>query len=459
MGPNAEVEVPLYARFLNNLAFPTVNRLRGRKGTEHLRFLQDSQWWSPEQIDQYQWTKTKSLIDLAAASVPYYQNLFKEMGAQPEDFRTWADFRRIPVLSREKIATEGDRFVSNKIPKERLLRHATGGSSGVPLRFYRTIDSYDWRLACTQRAYGWANGWCVGRRTMQLWGAPVGHPPLLARWKEGTSNTVKQMRSFATFVQNEESWRQIVSDIASWKPEYLIGYVSSLIEFCRFLESSGSKVHGVKAILAAAEPLTPSNRNFIEHVLQTPVFNTYGSREFMSIAAECEKHDGMHIHCENLLVETEAPESADTSDILVTDFNNHGTVFLRYRIGDLGRLSKKQCACGRGLTMLETVEGRNVDLIELAGGRVVSGIFWRHTLKDIPEIVSYQVRQTGVNSIEVLALMESDLSEKSSALFASEMQRVLSGTEVSLRRVEKLIQSGSGKPKAVIRLGDAEAKS
>ena len=459
MTPSGIEDAPLYARFLNNLAFPTVNRLRERKGTEYLRFLQDSQWWSPDRMDQFQWTKAKALIELAASSVPYYQDVFRSMGAQPHDFRSWDDFHKIPILTREKIATEGDRFVSTKLPKSSLLRHATGGSSGIPLRFYRTLDSYDWRLACTQRAYGWAKGWSVGRRTVMLWGAPVGRPPFVARWKETISNTIKQMRSFVTFVHSEEVWRDIHASIMEWKPEYMIGYVSSLVEFCRFLESTGTKVHGLKAILAAAEPLTPSNRNFIEQVLQAPVFNTYGSREFMSIAAECEHHDGMHIHCENLLVETERPDSEDVSDILVTDFNNHATVFLRYRIGDMGRLATGVCACGRGLPRLQTVEGRNSDLITLADGRVVSGLFWRHTLKDIPEIVSFQVRQTGVNSIEVLALMTSEPSDKSKALFHSEMRRVLSGAEVSLHRVEKLIQSGSGKPKAVIRLSDAELKS
>ena len=48
---------------------------------------------------------------------------------------------------------------------------------------------------------------------------------------------------------------------------------------------------------------TPEERELIERVFEAPVFETYGSREFMLTASECERHRGLHITHEHLLVE------------------------------------------------------------------------------------------------------------------------------------------------------------
>jgi phenylacetate-CoA ligase len=448
-----------YSWLLNRCLFPAYASMRGRNYVKYGRFLEESQWWSADRLAEHQWKQIQALVHLAATTVPYYQELFQKMGAEPQDIRSWDDFRKIPVLNRQDIAADRKRFISSTVPAGALLSHATGGSSGVPLRFYRTIDSYDWRLACTRRAYRWANGWTPGRRTLQLWGAPVGIPPLLARWKESVNNAVNQMRPFPTFQQDESVWSGIQAAAVNWRPEYMIGYVSSLIEFCRFLESSGKQVPPVKAILSAAEALTEPKRAYIEKVLQSPLFNTYGSREFMSLAAECEHRQGLHINSENVVVEV-APQATggtadEASDILITDLHNHATVFLRYRIGDAGVMESGSCSCGRGLPRLRSISGRSADRIHLSDGRAISGLFWPHVLKDVPEMISYQVRQTGPDSIEVLALMERELSERSHQLFRAEVDRALPGANVSIRRVDQLVQTKSGKTKVVIALEES----
>jgi phenylacetate-CoA ligase len=59
----------------------------------------------------------------------------------------------------------------------------------------------------------------------------------------------------------------------------------------------------------------------------------------------------MHVISENVIVEV-VDESGQAvigkeGDILISDLNNRVMPFIRYRIGDRGRILASQCSCGR----------------------------------------------------------------------------------------------------------------
>jgi phenylacetate-CoA ligase len=58
-----------------------------------------------------------------------------------------------------------------------------------------------------------------------------------------------------------------------------------------------------RSIVATAEGLMPGQRELLETVLTREVFNSYGAREVMNIASECERHEGMHLSWDNLRTE------------------------------------------------------------------------------------------------------------------------------------------------------------
>lgn len=441
----------LYAKLYANLLMAPACYLRARKYEADHRFLMRSQWWSSDELQAFQWAELIKLIRLAANSAPYYQELFRRIGLEPGDVKSWDDFRRIPVLRREDVVQNKERLASATVPRSGLLAHSTGGSSGVPVRFYRTWESFDWRMACTRRAYGWS-GYAPGEKSLHLWGAPVGKERFGAKWRSRLANGLLRSEVIPTFVQNDEVWQAIADRYREYRPRFLIGYASSLVRFARYAASRGISLPAPVAVISAAEGLEAQERILLSETLGAPVFNTYGSREFMSIGGECEFHAGLHIHSENLLVETESPDSIDASPLLVTDLHNAGTVFLRYSIGDVGTLSAEGCACGRSLPLLTSVQGRMLDTLELEDGRKVSAIFFRHILKDIPEILSYQVKQLSADAVEVRAILSQEISGASQALFEAEMKKVLGSTTVTLRRVQELEMSRSGKVKAIIGL-------
>src|SRR5882757_1626878 len=96
-------DMSFYQRLLGSVLMPAYDRVRSRRYVERSRFLEASQWWRPEQIVEFQWTEVKALLKHAFDSVPYYQQKYRAAGASFEDIRSWADFQRLPSLSREEI--------------------------------------------------------------------------------------------------------------------------------------------------------------------------------------------------------------------------------------------------------------------------------------------------------------------------------------------------------------------
>src|SRR5262249_25984262 len=142
-----------------------------------------------------------------------------------------------------------------------------------------------------------------------------------------------------------------------------------------------------RSIVVGAEKLHPFQRELIERVFRAPVFETYGAREFMLIGAECDRHDGLHLTTENLLVEVlddegrPAPAGAE-GNAVVTDLTNAGMPFLRYVNGDRAVAGFGACPCGRGLPLLRKVVGRRLDVLHTPDGRRAPGELFPHLLKD-----------------------------------------------------------------------------
>ena len=442
----------MYSRVLESVLLPAYDQARGREYVRRSKLLRDSQWWSPERVRQFQWNDLKRLMAHVFNSVPYLQQKYRSLGIELGDLKTWEDFRRLPTLTREEVNEHRTELCSTTYTGK-LLPHATGGSSGTPTRFFRTYESYDWRTAAKDRAYAWS-GWRLGERSAYLWGAPVGAHSRRELWKTRVFERVHRQLIFNTFSQTDALWRDIYARILKFGPVLVVGYVSSLEHFAAFLKKGQLTVPKLRCVIAAAEPLFPATRAAIESAFHAPVYNTYGSREFMSIAGECECRDGLHIHAENLVVEMRDPDADTPSEILVTDLHNYGMPFVRYETGDLGTMTDTPCCCGRGLPRLKTIEGRVLDAMRTADGRTVPGEFFPILLLEIPEVAEFRVHQERIDRIVISAVLKGPVSESSATLLRREIQKAFGSTTVcTLRGVSHIPTLSSGKRRITVGLG------
>jgi phenylacetate-CoA ligase len=125
--------------------------------------------------------------------------------------------------------------------------------------------------------------------------------------------------------------------------------------------------------------LLPHERQKIEEVFGVKVTDRYGCEEVGLIASECEKHEGMHLNIEHLLVEFIGEDGSPTAPgesgrIVVTDLVNRAMPLIRYAIEDVGMPVSRMCSCGRGLPRMESVTGRVADFLLKNDGTKVAGV-------------------------------------------------------------------------------------
>ena len=70
------------------------------------------------------------------------------------------------------------------------------------------------------------------------------------------------------------------------------------------------------------------------------------------------------------------PVVGQDGELAITPLANYAMPFLRYRIGDRGRLTHDQCSCGRGFPLLESLSGRMVEVLVNARGEQVDPIYF-----------------------------------------------------------------------------------
>jgi phenylacetate-CoA ligase len=448
-----------YETAFRRVLFPTYERgLRRRQTLAYLEAYRHDQWLSAERIAALQWERLKALLQHCERDVPYYQRRWRELGIKVADIRNLDDYASLPVLTKADIREHFEELKATSW-RDRLLYKNTGGSTGDPLRFGYTRESNDRRTAVMWRGYEWA-GALMGRRTTYLWGGAVGDPSRAHQLKDRLYNSAFARQMLNSFHMTEANISEYADAIDRYKPQIIVGYVGPLVRLSQWLLANRRRPWRPLGILGAAEALHPFQREQIEQAFGAPAFNTYGCREFMLIAAECEHRQGLHINTDHLVLELRRPltEAGDTSsamntvgEVLITDLFNYGMPFVRYANGDMARMSGERCACGRGLPLLASVEGRVVDAIRTPAGHLLPGVFFPHMLKDVPGLERFQLVQKRLDYLELSIVRGPAFDDASLAYIRREVRKVLGDSiELNCRFLDDIPLTPSGKRRVTV---------
>ncbi len=439
-----------YERLFRNVLFPMYEAGVARRHTlRYLRQFEASQWLAPEQLMALQWTRLKRLIEHCWEEVPFYRERWTRVGATPGDIRTLEDYARLPVLTKRDVRENLDRIHARSL-RHSLLYKATGGSTGEPLRFGYTRESYERRIAVMWRGYGWA-GAAPGRRTLLLWAGTMGTPPFHERWKDHVYHAAFQRRMLDSFAMREDNLHEYADAVAAYRPRVIVGYVGPLVRLAQWMVDNGRVVHGVHSVLGAAEALHEFHRPVIEAAFpDAKSYNTYGCREVMLIASECEHREGLHVNADHLVVEMlpgNGGHPPGTGELVVTDLGNYGMPLLRYVNGDVVSAGPQApCACGRGLPRLARVEGRRLDAIRSLDGRVLPGEFFPHLLKDVPGVLRFQVLQVRRDRLQIKLVPGPEFGDGQERHVLREVARALGpDMHIELARVDSIPLTRTGK--------------
>ncbi|HQY89677.1 MAG TPA: hypothetical protein PK402_13575, partial [Tepidisphaeraceae bacterium] len=288
------------AFFHRHILLPAFETLfKRRKTFAYWAELERTQWLPRKEIESLQFDALRRLAAHAYDHCPYYRQTWDSHGLHPKQLQSPTDFAQWPVITREEIRQHRTKMRAAE-PSMRLITKSTGGSSGAPLQFDLDFESHDRRSAAWHRGYAWASA-APGTKQLYLWGVPLGERPKRARLKDHLYQSLHRRRVVSCFDADDLPTR-FVTEMDRYRPDAIVAYTNPLYEVARQLdETRVSPAHRPNAIIVGAEKLHSFQRELIEKVFGAPVFETYGSREFMLIGGECERHNGLHLTAENLL--------------------------------------------------------------------------------------------------------------------------------------------------------------
>ncbi|MFH1755253.1 MAG: hypothetical protein ABIA59_06075, partial [Candidatus Latescibacterota bacterium] len=241
----------------------------------------------------------KRVMDAISQIPAYAAKVEKHLGSLPAG-RPRIRLEELPVWTRKD---QNQLFASSfRPPVESSYTYSTCGSTGVPVRFHATRESYEWKIAVSNRGYSWA-GADEGKKSVYIWGTPLRGPGLLAAIKQHAGNMLHNRSYFDAFRQfGAKEKAKCCAMINRHRPEAIVGYTGYLVDLARYVRDHPQSLQWkAKTLVIAAEGLQPGQKELLEAGLAGEVFLAYGSREFMLIGMECPLHSGYHLTTDSLL--------------------------------------------------------------------------------------------------------------------------------------------------------------
>ncbi len=331
---------------------------------------------SRQAIERLQFEKLKTLLEKVYISNPFYRRKFEQYGVTPSDIQSLCDLSKLPFTTKREFEEDQEKnpiFGTNlSEPFENFVRYfQTTGTTGKPLKWLETKESWQWRGRCAAMAL-----WAAGVRPSDTVFFPFGFGPHAAFW--GLFEGVYHVGALAIPAGGWDTLQRIKSIIENkatvvcCTPTYAIRLAEVAKENEIDLKSSS-----VRITIHAGEPgaLIPSIRKKIEEAWGAEAFDYPGLTEIGAYGIHC-KHQkqAVHVNESEFIIEVINPETGkpvtdgEVGEMVLTNLGRSCSPSIRFRTGDLVKLKEGSCPCGRNFRILDGgVLGRIDDMVIIRG--------------------------------------------------------------------------------------------
>lgn len=446
----------MYSSILRKAVLPALlRRERQDSSVRHWMALNESQFWSRQQLYDYQWQKLTALLEHVYQTTMYYRRIFDERGLTPQSFKSFEDLTKLPMLTRDITFDRPEELLSSKYRRNEIQKFTSGGTTGQQAVLYRDQESFNIKQGVTWRHESWMGRLPCDKMAL-VWPAAMDyHPHHTFRSMVKNRYLLRQIMYHAgTF--SERALMAVYKDFVKFDPEYVKAFPSALYGFTSFCLDKNLPLPRLKGIMSTGEPLYPNQKALLELTYESPVFDMYGSREVGNTACECNLRQGRHIAMETSIVEFirdgKPVEAGEEGEIFVTDLTNFAFPLIRYQINDYGIPMSAECACGRGLSLMDRAVGRVTDDVFSEDGTRTSGNALGMALTmGGPLIGQVQVVQKTISNFEVRITNKPEPNQEVFDFIDRQLKNLLGDKiHVAINVVTELHKEKSGKVRLVI---------
>jgi phenylacetate-CoA ligase len=331
-----------------------------------------SQIWIPESFRDKPYARQHfaDIVAWARSSHAFYKARLNEA------------HRHVPILDRRTAQAENDLLLNGHKPTSH-----TSGTTGFPVQ----ISWSQQKSIRDREMHGvfreWMGGGLPRARLVRLRPGQTGEELL------SVGEPLDKQVDFILKRRREVGLRAIVT------------YPSNALNLADYIQRNDIDLSFVERIVCFSEAIDHTMRQGIKQGFpRARVWSTYSSMEVGMMAMQCPFHeDYHHMNARDLGIEVlnqhdQPCQPGETGRVVVTDYLNTHSTFIRYDIGDL--VVPGPCPCGRiELPALQTVLGKTRGSLKRQNGEPIMFSTISPKLRDIPGLLQYQVIQDEIDRI------------------------------------------------------------
>ena len=320
-------------------------------------------------------TRLSRLLSEIERHVPFYHAHWAKAGVDLGRLEFPRDFAQLPLVRKADLLRAGvEARFDDRCTRAALVSETTSGSSAQPFEMLLNRSAVRRRRLRFMRALI-AVGYRPGERLMLV--AARHSTPLgarLLRW---------------TYADLEQGEAALAAQYLRVRPTVLYGPLSALLALADHLASHHSGCHRPRLVVTTAEELSPSYRRALERTYGDRIADFYGMTEFGLVAWRASVGGAYRLPSGNLLLEfLPCADDEALERLVITDLAGGAMPLIRYETGDLVRRDGSLPDAP-----IVRFAGREVDCLQLPGGRRISPYRITTSLEVIEGVEQYEVVQ------------------------------------------------------------------
>ena len=357
----------------------------------------------------HQWERMRLVASTALEGNAFLRRKWTAAGIRSaDDLGAGADLGRLPFTDKgELVADQANHplFGTNlTYPLERYVRvHQTSGTTGTPLRWLETQESWEWWARCWGFVLAGAGVTAADRVFF-----PFSFGLFFGFWAGFAGARGRGALAVPGGGQDSVTrlaWMETLGvTVLVCTPSYAL----HLVEVARERDVALAKLP-VRLTIHAGEPGAgiASVRARIEEAWGARAFDHAGMTEVGAYGYECEEQTGLHINESEFIAEVIDPVTGVPSvegELVLTNLGRLGSPVVRYRTGDRVRRDDRPCPCGRTFMKLAGgILGRLDDMLIVRGVNVFPSAI-EDIVRRFPAVDEFQIevsRREGQDELRV----------------------------------------------------------
>jgi phenylacetate-CoA ligase len=342
----------------------------------------------------------------------FYTRKLEAAGVRASELRLPRDLRKLPFTTKAELVADqaanppwGTALTE---PLDQYTRYCqTSSTTGRPLKWIDTNESWQWLLECWKAVYRGAR---VGPGDRIFF--PFSFGPFLGFWAAFDAGSQIGALCVPGGGMSSPMRLKLRTSVEATVVCCTPTYALHLVEVAA-AEGVSLRDSGVRVLIVAGEPggSIPATRKRIEQAWGARVIDHHGLTEVGPVSFECWEAPGyLHLNESRFLCEVLDPVTLEPvpdgtrGELVVTSLGRSASPVLRYRTRDVVVRRSEACPCGRSSARLEGgIVARDDDMVNVRGVNVYPTAI-EAVLREFHEIVEFRSTVSRSHEMRTLSL-------------------------------------------------------